>query len=89
MSLPDMSPLARLIFFMVFLAIAGSLAAGVHWYVVDLPGQHMAAPQNFGPADTPGRCQQTCWSKHCIAMIPGQPECDAGYAACLAGCSKY
>lgn len=89
MSLPNMSPLARLMFFMVFLAIAGSLAAGVHWYVVDLPEQHMAAPQNAGPADIPGQCQQTCRSMHCIAMIPDQPGCDAGYAACLAGCGKY
>jgi hypothetical protein len=87
MSLPEMSPLARLIVFTVFLAIAGSLVAGVHWYVVDLPQQHAPAPQNAGPGDIPGQCRQTCWSKHCIAMIPDQPQCDAMYAACLAGCS--
>lgn len=89
MSQSKMSPLTRLTFFMVFLAIAGSLAVGVHWYVVDLPQQHVTAPQNAGPADIMGQCQQTCRSMHCIAMVPDQPQCDAMYAACLAGCSRY
>jgi hypothetical protein len=46
--MPDTkSPLARLVLFMVCLAIAGSCVAGVHYYTVDLPQQQsQTAPEN-------------------------------------------
>ena len=41
------SPLARLVLFMVCLAIAGSLVAGTHFYAIDLPQQkNVQAPEN-------------------------------------------
>ena len=42
------SPLARLVLFMVCLAIAGSCIAGAHYYTVDLPQQKATPPDN-GP----------------------------------------
>lgn len=38
------SPLARLVLFVVCLAIAGSIVAGVHYYAVDLPAQNIIHP---------------------------------------------
>jgi len=43
------SPLARLVLFMVCLAIAGSCIAGAHYYTVDLPQQKVTIPEN-GPS---------------------------------------
>ncbi len=41
------SPLARLVLFMVCLAIAGSFGAGAHYYAVDVPQQNtVQAPEN-------------------------------------------
>jgi hypothetical protein len=41
------SPLARLVLFLVCLAIAGSLVAGTHYYAIDLPQQNsLQAPEN-------------------------------------------
>jgi len=40
------SPLARLVLFMVCLAIAGSCIAGAHYYTVDLPQQKVTPPDN-------------------------------------------
>jgi hypothetical protein len=40
------SPLARLVLFMVCLAIAGSCIAGAHYYTVDLPQQKATPPEN-------------------------------------------
>ncbi|PKL64709.1 MAG: hypothetical protein CVV32_06395 [Methanomicrobiales archaeon HGW-Methanomicrobiales-3] len=47
MSASKRSPLARLVLFMVCLAIAGSAGAGVHYYAVDLPVQkNVQVPEN-------------------------------------------
>ena len=35
-----LSPLARLVLFMVCLSVAGSIMAGAHYYAVDLPEQN-------------------------------------------------
>lgn len=41
------SPLVRLVLFMVCLSIAGSIVAGAHYYAVDLPQQQaLQAPTN-------------------------------------------
>jgi len=45
-SQPARSPLARLVLFMVCLAIAGSCIAGAHYYSVDLPQQKATPPDN-------------------------------------------
>ena len=48
MSQTQKSPLARLVLFMVCLAIAGSLLAGLHYFAVDLPAQkNLHPPKNF------------------------------------------
>jgi len=49
------SPLARLVLFMICLAIAGSLVAGIHYNVIDRPAQIAAlqAPKNSD--------QYQCW----------------------------
>jgi hypothetical protein len=41
MSASKQFPLARLVLFMVCLAVAGSVVAGVHYYALDLPVQTM------------------------------------------------
>jgi hypothetical protein len=38
------SPLVRLVLFMFCLALAGTIIAGVHYYVVDLPAQKAVQP---------------------------------------------
>lgn len=43
----EQSPLARLVLFMVFLAVAGSILGGAHYLVIDLPAQmNLPAPEN-------------------------------------------
>lgn len=42
------TPLARLVLFMVCLAIAASGVAGLHYYAVDLPEQSSAVPPSNG-----------------------------------------
>ncbi len=39
MTASDQSPLARLMLFLVCLAVVGSIVAGVHYYAIDLPLQ--------------------------------------------------
>jgi len=54
------SPLARLVFFMVCSAIAGSILAGAHYYTIDLPQQTaVVAPAN-SPSDNCQECYDWC-----------------------------
>lgn len=63
------SPLARLVLFMVVLSVAGSMAAGVHYYAVDLPQQQfLPAPENSGMS-----CQE-CYA-WCVAEHPNSDGC--------------
>ena len=58
------SPLARLVLFIVCLSIAGSIAAGVHYFAVDLPEQKALSehpPANPSNSDTQEKCN-TCLS---------------------------
>jgi hypothetical protein len=46
---PPQSPFARLVLFMIGLAIAGTVVAGLHYFAVDLPQQqNVQAPTNVG-----------------------------------------
>ncbi len=69
------SPLARLVLFMVCLAIAGSCIAGAHYYTVDLPQQKMTPPGN-GPAfgNQCAICQANCAGK--LDLWNCLQECD-------------
>jgi hypothetical protein len=68
--------IARLVLFMVCLAIFGSIVAGAHYYAVDLPEQKsIKAPENAG--NNLIVCQ-LC-KKNCIGK--------ADYYGCLDGCS--
>jgi hypothetical protein len=56
MSGSALSPLSRLVLFIVCLSIAGSIVAGVHYVAVDLPEQqNVKAPANgaIGPTCGP------------------------------------
>jgi hypothetical protein len=61
------SPLARLVLFMVCLSVAGSIVAGMHYAVVDIPEQHAAAcpPAN---GDTHTRSDECMYTTYADAM---------------------
>jgi hypothetical protein len=62
-SQPSHQPLARLVLFMICLAIAGSAVAAVHYYAVDLPAQAaLPAPHN-GLSPTPETCTRENMNK--------------------------
>ena len=59
------TPLARLVLFMVCLAIAGSCIATSHYYAIDLPQQKETPPDNgikFGKIKC-GNCENNCKGK--------------------------
>ena len=66
------SPLARLVLFMVCMAVAGSCAAGMHYVVLARPAQEAALhpPANSGSCTliTTGRCAGI---RSSICMIAG------------------
>jgi hypothetical protein len=80
------SPLARLILFMICLSLAGTLVAGVYWSAVELPQQKAQSPANGGSDNPRNNCIPFCKAQHCISYVPGEQQCDDGYAACLARC---
>jgi len=51
---PEYSPLTRLVLFLVCLSLVGGLAAGIHYFAIDLPQQKTlpAAPENSAPAES-------------------------------------
>jgi len=57
------SPLARLMIVMIFLALAGSITGGLHYYAVDLPHQKtIQPPTNSKSCTDPERgCGQVCY----------------------------
>ena len=68
-SLSTQSPLPRLVLFMVCLAIAGMVVAGVHYFAVDLPQQKtVQAPENSGLS-----CQE-CYDR-CAREFPNSGGC--------------
>ena len=57
------APLARLVLFMICLAMAGSLVAGAYYYTVTLPTQNAALhpPANAGDSSANCRvCRNNC-----------------------------
>ncbi|MFA4876402.1 MAG: hypothetical protein WC586_03240 [Methanoregula sp.] len=65
----ERSPLARLVLFMICLAIFGSVLAGAHYYAIDLPQQQsLQPPRNDCTMDM--QCMDDCskagWSFFCI-----------------------
>ena len=57
---PGMTPLARLVLCMICLSVAGSFAAGIHWYAVDLPSQpEVQVPEN-NEVDNFIACKKEC-----------------------------
>ncbi|MFA5267689.1 MAG: hypothetical protein WC379_06925 [Methanoregula sp.] len=65
----EKTPLARLVLFMVCLAVAASIVAGAHYYAVELPLQEaISAPQNSGMS-----CQE-CYD-WCSATYPNSGGC--------------
>lgn len=74
------SPLHNLVFFMVCLALFGTIVAGVHYAVIDLPfQQENTAPMNDALSD-PGGCAK-CMSL--CALQPGDSGCPK---KCLRSC---
>jgi hypothetical protein len=68
------SPLARLVLFMVCLALAGSFIAGMHYFVVDLPQQQtIQAPTNEYNCCQMGDCEAR--SLQCQARCRGDISC--------------
>jgi len=62
MPVSKLSPFARLVLFMVCLAIAGSIIGGLHYYAVDLPNQeYVQAPTNSNTCAYHTKwCEQIC-----------------------------
>ncbi|MFA5268077.1 MAG: hypothetical protein WC379_08890 [Methanoregula sp.] len=75
------SPLARLVLFMVCLSIAGSIAAGVHWFVIDAPQQNALQP----PTNSDG-CSDVCrmQSTDCAESCP----MDGNWETCVDDCTN-
>jgi archaellum component FlaG (FlaF/FlaG flagellin family) len=73
--MPEQSPLARLVLFMVCLAVAGSITAGAHYYAIDIPQQNaLQAPENAGSSGTScAICKNNC-------------KVDSDYYTCLSQC---
>jgi hypothetical protein len=58
---PTQSPLARLVLFMICLALAGSFVAILHYFAVDLPQQNaVLAPENIRDYTD---CEQKCFEE--------------------------
>jgi hypothetical protein len=77
------SPLARLVLFMVCLAIAGSAVAAAHYYAIDLPMQQIAPHNDLGYSPPPIPCNQC--SENC--NLPWTPYALC-YMACMDNCVK-
>jgi hypothetical protein len=81
------SPLARLVLFMICLAIAGTLVAGIHYTFIDRPDQIAAlqAPKNIGDhcsicREDYASCNNAClapynWFMKFIHMISCENAC--------------
>lgn len=84
MSEPERSPTARLVLFMICLAIAGSVLAGAHYYAVDLPAQkNLQAPEN---AQYSNQECNTCKENCIIYQIMGDRDM---YYTCMTQCQNH
>lgn len=90
------SPLSRLVLFIVGLAIAGSIVAGVHYFVIDLPQQNaMQPPTNDSPWPNENPCKFKCnaeqnscrWQDSMYNTTQNSEQlCRAQYYACVSKC---
>ena len=82
------SPLARLVLFMVFLSVAGTVFAGIQYFAVDLP-QQQAVPLPTNALESSNSCA-SCFNtcdlilEHCV--MSGGRSCTERYNACYAAC---
>jgi len=79
----EKSPLARLVLFMVCLAIAGSAVAGAHYYAIDLPQQRNAPHNDVGYVPPPLHCNEC--AENC--NVPWTPY-GLCYTFCMEDCVK-
>jgi hypothetical protein len=83
MMVETQSPLARLVLFMICLAVAGSIIAGVYYYAVELPAQKAAsAPENSW-------CTDQCYNAYfnCVSIKGSDASaCIRERDACVIGC---
>lgn len=83
------SPLASLVLFMILLAVAGIIVAGIHYYAVDLPLQKsVQAPEN---RHTP--CKNDCDLKWFDCKSAGfgwehENACAMARLNCYVGCGR-
>jgi hypothetical protein len=81
----EQNPLARLVLFMICLAIAGSVVAGMHYTFIDLPAQDaLRAPTNSRADNCPEWCKEyaagdmqkdiSCQIKYCSHWGPMGPS---------------
>ena len=82
------SPLARLVLFMVCLALVGSLVAGTHYILIDRPAQEYAA---HPPSNYSGSCiARMDLIGYLIAKIFGQyPNTGADCTESIFNCCIY
>jgi hypothetical protein len=75
--------LGRLVLFMVCLAIAASVVAGVHYFAVDQPLQkYVQAPLNSGRGDDPCSVQEQQCIASCNGLIVPEEQ------ACIRSCGE-
>ena len=74
------SPLARLVLFMVCLAIAGTIAAGAHYVLIDIPEQEMAPPPMNYDGAACASCMASCaykvWDDSCVNACLRSCDCN-------------
>jgi len=76
------SPLARLVLFIVCLSIAGSIAAGIHWFVIDAPQQNAL----LQPPTNSDSCSGVCHMQatDCAESCPR----DGNWETCVDDCTN-
>jgi hypothetical protein len=79
------NPLNQLVLFMVCLAVAGTVFAGVNYLISDHPAQNaIQAPENSGEYYCFYKCQLEF--DDCVSFSPQKNECLAQRTNCLDNC---
>ncbi|MDD1701739.1 MAG: hypothetical protein LUQ31_02005 [Methanoregula sp.] len=87
-SQPALSPLFLLVVFMICLSVAGCIAAGIHYFAVDLPKQQEPIeliPDNIVPPYNPCCIAQnaTCFAGCADGDTKCTGQCRVQYKTCL------
>lgn len=76
----DLSPLDRLVLFMICLAIAGTIVGGVHYYVIDIPAQKAVPPPYNYDTTACAKCLASCtyqfWDDSCTNTCMHSCDCN-------------